>query len=174
MKNSIFLFTLVFLSTFLISYQSERTVSNVMLRNVNDEPQGISFLGKTVFLLFYIDPDNQHIIDPLTEALDSKELDKENFEVVSVINCKDTWIPYFALRNGARHQQKLHPESPILFDKDHFLSLSWKLGECDNSSVIAVIGKDSKVRFIHTLRSEEECRRIVSTVLNKLKGETEL
>ena len=92
-----------------------------------------------------------------------------NFEVVSVINTKDTWIPYSLLRNGARREQEKYPDSPILLDKKHILPDSWKLGSCDNMAVVAVIGKDSKVKFIRILGSEKECSKIVNPVLEILK-----
>jgi hypothetical protein len=149
--------------------EAGKKVPNVRLTDVYDNEKDMPFLGKKVFLLLYIDPDRQHIIDPLTNALDSQATDQENFEVVSVINCNDTWIPYFALRNGAKKEQKRYPDSPILFDKDRRLPSAWAFGDCDNVSIVAVVGRDSMIKFIQKLKSEDECKSIVPTVLKILE-----
>jgi hypothetical protein len=144
---------------------------DIKLADVYGHEANIPFLGKKVFLLFYIDPDKQHITDPLTNVLDSKEVDMMDFEVVTVINCKDTWIPFLLLRTGARQEQKRYPDSPILLDRSHLLSSAWNFGECDNISVVVIVDKESRIIYMQKLVSEVECRSIVPAVLNKLKDE---
>lgn len=149
-----------------------KMVPVVKLSDVNDVRKSLPFQGNKVFVLFYIDPDRQHIIDPLTNALDSPEADKDDFEVVSVIDCADTWIPFIALKTGAKREQRLYPDSPILLDRDHILPLAWDFGNCDNSCVVAIVGKDSRIKFVQKLRSQDECKKIVETAMKALKKET--
>jgi|WetSurMetagenome_2_1015567.scaffolds.fasta_scaffold29887_4 hypothetical protein len=148
------------------------TVPDIKLADVYDHQKSMPFLGSRVFLLLYIDPDRQHIIDPLTKELDTPEIDRLDFEVVSVIDCKDTWIPFWLLQTGARKEQKRHPESPILFDTDNSLQSSWKFGNCDNESVVVIVGKDSQVALFGKMGSEDECRNYVPQVLAKIREMT--
>ncbi|GEM_PF-2925142 len=149
-----------------------KMVPVVKLTDVYNVDKSLPIPGKKAFILFYIDPDRQHIIDPLTDAIDSPEADKDDYKVVSVINCADTWIPFIALRTGAKREQKLYPNSPILLDRDHLLSSSWDFGDCDNACVVAIIGRDSMIKFIQKLWSQDECNKIVATAMKVLKMET--
>lgn len=171
MKRCYIFAALMMLALLLSSFQPEKRVSNVILRDVNDEPIGIKSLGKNLFLLFYIDPDRQHILDPLTDAVDSINPERINFEVVPVLNCKDTWIPYSGLRAEARRRQKRHPGSPVLLDTNHSLSGSWNMGDCDNASIVAIVRKDLKICYLKTFKSEEECRKNVVNILKILGNE---
>ena len=156
--------------TFTQGLESGKMVPNVKLIDVYDKEKNMPYLGSKTFILFYVDPDRQHIIDPLTKVIDSEDFSQTDFEVVSVIDCRDTWIPFFALRTGAKREQRLYPDSPILFDREHLLSSAWGFGECDNRWVVVIIGKDSRMKFIQNLKSEEECKSMVEIVLNILKA----
>jgi predicted transcriptional regulator len=131
----------------------------------------LPYLGEKTFVLFYIDPDVQDVIDPLSEALDAKKYPTEKFGAIGVINCKDTWIPNAAILAKARQNQEKFPKSLVLLDKDHTLPKAWKLGECNGSAKILVVGKDEKIKYIQTITSKDECRAITNQVLNIIETE---
>jgi hypothetical protein len=170
MKYIILLVMLISVSVWKTGSPQDVHVNDLKLIDVDGKETGIPFLGKKLFVLFYIDPDRQHIIDPLTSAIDSIT-DPLGFEVVSVINCKDTWIPLIILRAGAKPEQKKYPDSPILFDRDHSLSSSWNFGKCDNQAVVVLIDRYSMIVYFKKLSSEQECKKIVPEILERLKGQ---
>ncbi len=170
MKGSIFIL-LIFLTTrWTLDSQVGNTVHNVTLLTAYDEKTSLPFLGKELFLIFYMDPDRQHIVDPLTQSLETGALSKGNFGVITVLNCRDTWMPYFAIRTGVKAELKKYPGSIILLDRSNTLPREWALGDCNDKAAILVIGKDSKVKFTRVVSSETECSKVlgeIQEVINK-------
>ncbi|MGB8492294.1 MAG: YtfJ family protein [Bacteroidales bacterium] len=165
-------FLLIF-SAISLSLHSQvgNVVKNVTLLNAFDEKTPLPYIGKEVFLIFDMDPDRQHIVDPLTESLTNGELSSGNFGVITVLNCKDTWMPYFAIRTGVKGELKKYPDSVILLDKSNTLPKAWALGDCDNAAAILVIGKDSRVKFSRIVRSEDECSKVIGEIHSAINKE---
>ena len=167
-------FILLLLASVPLSLHSQvgNVVQNVTLLNAYDEKTSLPFIGKEVFLIFDMDPDRQHIVDPLTESLTNGELSSGNFGVITVLNCKDTWMPYFAIRTGVKGELKKYPGSVILLDKNNTLPKAWGLGDCDNAAAILVVGRDSRIKFCRIVRSEDECSKAIGEIHNVINNET--
>lgn len=88
-----------------------------------------------------------------------------------MVNCKDTWFPNSAILAKAKQKQNKFPESVILLDKDYVLSNTLGLGKCNDMAVILVIGKDAKIKFAKSIKTEAECRSISSTVIKIIEEE---
>lgn len=166
----IFVGLLVLISVYSIA-QFGKTVTNVKLVDVNDVVKNIPYIGNKVFTVFYVDPDVQDIVDPLSDALNARKFPKNKFGAIGMANCKDTWIPNSAIIYKAHQKQEQYPESLILLDKSYILQKAWGLGSCDNVAVIIVVGKDSKIKYIKTIKSQEEAKVLISTLLKIIDSE---
>jgi len=164
-KRSYLTFSLLFLINVLIA-QTGNPAVKVIVTDTDNMPQNIPYLGEKVVILFYIDPNLQNINDPLSNALKVKNFSSAKFCAVGVVNCKDTWIPNSIIRTKARQKQEQNPKAVILLDKNNSLATGWSLGKCDNRTVIIIIGKDSKIKFLQSIRSQEESKKIIPVVLN--------
>ena len=123
------------------------TVRNVQLRDAEDEPLKIPNLGKKVLTVFYTDPDEADQNDPFADLLKAAKLPKEKYQGIGVANLKDTWKPNFAIRAMVRRKIKKY-NSTILTDPEHLLKKAWKLGDCNETSLVIILGPDKKVHFI--------------------------
>ncbi len=122
-------------------------VSNLKLRDAEDEPANIPDLGRKVLAVFYTDPDVKDQNEALRDALKAANLDKESYRGLGVVNMKDTWKPDFAIRKVVRDKIAKF-KAVILTDPGYILRDAWRLGDCDDKDVVIIIGKDSKVKFI--------------------------
>lgn len=130
-------------------------------------------LDKKVTAVFYTDPDARDVINPLSEVMEKKGLPKkrDKFIGLGVINCKDTWMPNAVMRAAVRQKEKDDPNSVILFDKNRTLSKAWNLGDCDDACVLVIIGADGLVKYTRAVRSQDECRTIITPVMKLLEDE---
>lgn len=122
-------------------------VSNVKVRDGENDPASIPDLGRKVVTIFYTDPDVKDQNEPLRDALKAAALDKELYRGLGIVNMKDTWKPDFAIRKVIRDKIAKF-KAVILADPDYTLRNAWRLGDCDEKDVVIVIGKDSKVKYI--------------------------
>jgi len=120
--------------------------TSVELRNHEDKPVVIP--AKKVIAVFYTDPDAGDMNDPLFDSLQQKRFDKSFFDAVIVINLHDSKVPNFIIRSGVKGEYEKN-QTTILLDANLTLAKAWGLGDCNNTSVVAVIGSDSKVKLLH-------------------------
>lgn len=148
-----------------------KSVSAVQLVDANNNPKAIPFLGDKVMMIFYMDVDARGVNNPLTDALKLKKYPKERLSGLGIINCKDTWVPISMIRKGIQKNEKQSAGSHVLLDTNLKLSKAWGLGDANDRIVVLIIGKDSKIKFIKTLQTEEDCKAIVPTFLKTIDKE---
>lgn len=142
-----------------------KSVSSLQLVDPNDHSKAIPFIGEKVVVLFYTDPDEKDVNDPLSEALKAKNYPKEKYAGVGIANCKDTWIPDAAIRMKARQKEKQFPGSIVLLDTKRIVSQAWGLGDCNNAGVVIIIGKDAKIKFIQVIKKQAESKAAIPSVI---------
>jgi predicted transcriptional regulator len=148
-----------------------KPVQSVILRDANDKSMAIPNIGKSVVVIFYTDPDEKDVNEPLSNAIKAKNYLKEKYTGVGIGNCADTWLPNSAIRIAARQKEKQYPGSVIMIDSDHILQKAWKLESCDDKGVIIVVGKDQKVKYISYVKNSEESTSIIPMVLKCIETE---
>jgi len=165
----------LFFSFFVVQAQQTaavgKVVSSVKLIDSKNNPKDIPFFGEKVIVLFYNDPDVKDVNDPLSEALKAKNFSKEKYVGIGIANCKDTWTPNSAIRMMVRKKEKQFPGTVILLDEDLSLAKAWGLGNCDGTSVVVVIGKDSKIKFVKKIKTQEESKLLIPTVVKIIQDE---
>ena len=117
------------------------------LQDTEEKQVELPDLGKKVLAIFYTDADVSDLNDPLADALKAKEYDKAVYRGMGVANLKDSKAPNFIIRSVIRGKIEKY-KTTILLDPDHLLATAWKLGDCNQDSVVIIVGKDKKVKHV--------------------------
>lgn len=148
-----------------------QAVNSLQLIDVYDNPKAMPYIGQKVISIMYTDPDVKDVNDPLSNAMDAKKYDKTKLCAMGIANCKDTWIPNAGIRMKAKQKQNQFPESVILLDENKTLSGAWQLGNCDETGVVIIIGKDKKIKYIKYVKNKNESQAIINEVLSIIDAE---
>lgn len=172
---SIALLLMTFISIYNLRAQQTatvgKTVNSIALVDPDNSPKAIPFIGSKVIALFYTDPDTKDVNDPLSDALKAKNFSKDKYAGIGIANCKETWIPDAAIRMKARQKEKQFPGSIILLDANRTLAKAWNLGDCNEMGVVIIIGKDAKIKYIKNVKTQEESKAIINTVVKTVQDE---
>ncbi len=122
------------------------TLKPVDLSSYDESTMQIPDFGKKVIALFYSDADVSDMNDPLADALKAKEFDKQYYRGMGVANLQDSKAPNFIIRGVVKGKVEKY-KATILLDTNLALAKAWNLGDCNNQSVIVVIGPDMKVKY---------------------------
>jgi len=145
-------------------------LSCILLKNTENKSMEIPEIGKKVVIVFYTDPDCKDINDALSEAI-GKGGFKDKIAGIGISNCADSWIPDAIIMKGALKKEKQFPGSVLLIDQDHLLSREWGLGNCNNTSIVIVLGQDRKIRYFKYIKSEEESIKSIPEVIGIIDKE---
>jgi hypothetical protein len=116
----------------------------VKLADVDGEQTDIPDFGKKVLVIFYNDADRADLNDPLADAIKAADFDPESHRGIGIANLKDSKAPNFIIRGVIRGKIEKY-ESTILTDPDLRLPKAWDLGDCNNDSIVMLVGKDRKL-----------------------------
>lgn len=122
-------------------------LSNVQIRDANNQPSYIPDLGKKVLAIFYSDPDVADMNDPFADKLKAANLDKATYRGVGIANLKDTWLPDEVIRAMVRKKIEKY-NATILTDPDRLLATAWGLGDCNGTSVVLILDKAGTLRYL--------------------------
>jgi uncharacterized protein len=154
-----------------LNAQIGRAVTTVKLIDPNDKPKSIPYVGERVIALFYTDPDVKDVNDPLSDAIKAKNFPKDKYAGIGIANCKDTWLPNAGIRMKARQKEEQFPGSIIMLDENHTLSTAWALGSSDDAAVVVIIGKDSKIKYVKSIKNQDESKAMIAAVLKIIQDE---
>jgi predicted transcriptional regulator len=124
-----------------------QTLQNLTLKNGENKPVKIPHFGKKVLYIVYADTQTADDNDPLSDALRAKKFDQKRYTGMGIANMKDSWQPDFVIRMVIRRKIKQYNRT-ILADDNGTVPAKWKLGNCDDKSVVMVIGKDKKLKYL--------------------------
>jgi predicted transcriptional regulator len=122
-------------------------VSNVQIRDAEDNPATIPGIGTHVVALFYTDTEAADLGDPMADALKAKNYNKDVYSGLGVSNMKDSAAPNFLIRSIIKSKIEKY-KSVILTDVDLTLPKAWGLGDCKGKNVFVLIGKDKKIKYL--------------------------
>jgi len=122
-------------------------LNNVQIRDAEDKPAWIPDFGKKLIGVFYNDADEADMNDPLADVLNAKNFDESKYRGMGVGDLKDSKLPNFIIRKIIRGKIEKY-NTTILTDPDLSLAGAWALGDCNNTSVFLLIGKDKKVKYV--------------------------
>ena len=98
-----------------------------------------------VHILFYVDPDERKLNEPLIQALKKRHFDRKKYASVAMINLAATWLPNAVLESKLEAKQKEFPDTIYVKDKKKVLVNKWKLAD-DNSDIL-VFDKSGKLIY---------------------------
>lgn len=145
---------------------------DVSLQTADEKPTGIPSLGQKVLAIFYADGDVPDLNDPLADAITAANPNTDVYRGIGVANLADSKAPNFIIRSVIKGKIEKY-ESTIVTDPNRAVAKAWGLGDCNNTSVILVVGHDGKLRysFKGAVRGEE-IKKVVA-LIQKLIGEAE-
>lgn len=170
--KKLIILSIILLSQLCCYAQVGEKISNVTLEDTKGNNVELPFIGEKVAIVYYIDPDVEEVNVPLSDALEENGPNMGNFGVIAIINCKDTWYPNAAIKTAVKREKKKHPEANIYLDRNKTLKNAWDIGDCNNAMIIYILGKDAKVLYAKTVKTEEESKAIVDKVINTVKENT--
>ena len=104
-----------------------------------------NMLKGKVHILFYVDPDERKLNEPLIQALKKRHFDRKKYASVAMINLAATWLPNAVLESKLEAKQKELPDTIYVKDKKKVLVNKWNLAD-DNSDIL-VFDKRGKLIY---------------------------
>jgi len=102
-------------------------------------------LKEKVHILFYVDPDERKLNEPLIRALKKRHFDRKKYASVAMINLAATWLPNTVLESKLEAKQKEFPDTIYVKDKKKVLVNKWNLAD-DNSDIL-IFDKSGKLIY---------------------------
>ena len=126
-----------------------------------------TMLKGKVHILFYVDPDERKLNEPLTQALKKRHFDRKKYASVAMINLAATWLPNAILESKLKAKQKEFPDTIYVKDKKKVLVNKW--GLADDNSDILVFDKQGKLIYKKFGKlSETEIRSVLALIEKNL------
>lgn len=121
-----------------------------------------SLRGK-VYVVFYVDPDEKDLNNPLSDALKAQGYDRTRFASVAIINMAATWLPNFAINASLEKKQEKFPHTLYVKDLQKVLVSAWSIA--DDESDIIVLDREGRVLFVYEGRLDEtQIQRVITLV----------
>jgi len=122
-------------------------LKNGEVRDGSNKPASLPSFGERVLLILYTDPDVANQNDAFADLVKAAGLPKSHFQSMGIANMKDAPLkPDWIIRSIVRKKIDKYGVT-ILTDPSHLLIDQWGLGDCNNKSVVLIIGKDKKLHF---------------------------
>jgi hypothetical protein len=145
---SCLLFALTLMPSPLFALEVGEEVTALMVKDADDKPAPIPFIGEKMVGIIYSDKDGADLNNPIADALQAKKYDYNKYQGIGVANLKDTFAPNWIIRMIIRNKIEKY-KTVIVADEDHTLPTKWNLGNCKGTSVFILVGKDRKVKYFY-------------------------
>ncbi len=143
------------------------TISGKDGGRVDGKPWSSDEFQGTMQIVFYIDPDERALNDPLTYALQGQEFPKEHFRSVAIINMAATWLPNAAIASNLKKKQEEFPLTVYVKDLRRIMVQKWQLAD-DNNDVV-LVDRDGKVIFAKDGKlSDAEVAQVIQLIRERL------
>ncbi len=120
-----------------------------------------------VHILFYVDPDERKLNEPLTQALKKRHFDRKKYASVAMINLAATWLPNAILESKLKAKQKEFPDTIYVKDKKKVLVKKWGLAD-DNSDILIFDKKGELIYKKFGKLSEKEITSVLALIEKNL------
>ncbi len=120
-----------------------------------------------VHILFYVDPDERELNEPLTQALKKRHFDRKKYASVAMINLAATWLPNAILESKLKAKQKEFPDTIYVKDKKKVFVKKWGLAD-DNSDILIFNKKGELIYKKFGKLSEKEITSVLALIEKNL------
>ena len=135
--------------------------------NVNGKAWNSSMLKGKIYTVFYVDPDERDLNNPLADALKARKFDRKKVNSVAIVNLAATWLPNMILEAKLKEKQKKFPDTVYVKDKKKILVKEWNLAD-DNSDILIF---DQKGKLIYKKFGEvsaSEIKKVIALIEKNL------
>ena len=108
-------------------------------------PWSSSEIAGKVYSVYYIDPDEADLNEPLFAALKAEGYPLDKVQSVAIINMKATWMPAAVLSMALKRKQKKYPRTLYIKDNCRTMVQAWNC--TDHSSDIMLFNQQGEVLF---------------------------
>ncbi len=126
-----------------------------------------TMLRGKVHILFYVDPDERKLNEPLTQALKKRHFDRKKYASIAMINLAATWMPNAILESKLKAKQKEFPDTIYVKDKKKVLVNKWGLAD-DNSDILVFNKKGELIYQKFGKLSNEEITSVLDLIQKNL------
>ncbi len=153
-----------------------KSVSNVQIRDLENNPVPLPELGKKIIAIWYTDPDAARQNEKLAKRLKEAKIPWQVFYGYGVANLKDAPLyPDFVVRLALRQQadeilshDTRVKKAPLFSDPNHILKNAWDLKDTDDNSVVMLIDTSKQIRYIKYGKLNDEEIQKFMRILNGL------
>lgn len=114
---------------------------------LDGSPFSSDTLEGKVHVIFYVDPDEKDLNNPLSDALKAEHFDRDRFASVAIINMDATWLPNFAIASALKAKQKKFPRTLYVKDRNKKGVKVWQIA--DDTSDIIITDRSGNVLYVH-------------------------
>jgi len=126
-----------------------------------------SMLKGKIYTLFYVDPDERNLNNPLADALKARKFDRKKVNSVAIINLAATWLPNVVLETKLKDKQKKFPDTLYVKDKKKVLVKEWNLAD-DNSDILIFNQKGKLIYKKFGEVSASEIKKVIALIEKNL------
>ena len=146
--------------------------SNVVIEgedggNVNGKAWDSSMLKGKIYTLFYVDPDEKDLNNPLADALKARKFDRKKVNSVAIVNLAATWLPNIVIEAKLKDKQKKFPDTLYVKDKKKVLVKEWNLAD-DNSDILIFNQKGKLIYKKFGEVSANEIKKVIALIEKNL------
>jgi predicted transcriptional regulator len=122
-----------------------------------------------VYAVYYIDPDEADLNEPLFTKLKAQQFPKGTVQAVAIINMKATWLPKSILNMLLKRKQKKYPQTIYVNDYCRKGVAKWNFADHSNDALFfdhtgtVLFSKDGKL-------TDKEIEQVVDIIWNQLGG----
>ena len=120
-----------------------------------------------VHILFYVDPDERDLNEPLSQALKKRHFNRKKYASVAMINLAATWLPNVILESKLKAKQKEFPDTIYVKDKKKVLVNKWGLAD-DNSDILIFSKKGKLIYKKFGKLSDKEIKSVLALIEKNL------
>ena len=132
-------------------------------------PWSSSEIDGKVYSVYYIDPDEADLNEPLFTALKAEGFPREKVQSVAIINMKATWLPGPVLSKVLKRKQKKYTRTTYVKDNCKKMIAAWNC--TDHSSDIMLFDQQGEVLFSRDGRlSDAEIKTMIDLTWKHIGG----
>lgn len=144
-------------------------VKPLAVRDGNNEPVMIPYLGEKNLLIFYVDPEVSNQNKEFREELEKNQIKSSNIYSFGVVNLKDAPLfPNALVRSMIRKKIK-QTGAEIYTDPSHLLRDGWNLGDVNNTFTLIFVNKKREIEFLRKGELTQKDIEAFYAVINKYK-----
>jgi len=120
-----------------------------------------------VYVVFYVDPDEKDLNNPLSDALKAEAFDRSKYGSVAIINMDATWLPNFAIASSLEKKQEKFPDTLYVKDLKKILVDQWDIAD-DNSDIILLDQKGTVLYLYEGALEQDEIDKLITLIKEHL------